>query len=336
MFFKHGVQMGVRLTQAKLNALADGDLSGKVIHPIFVHLAHLYGSMLLRRDPDDVPSSLYPDEELSYLTVILDALHSSSLETIDPVFRVRAHGLLALYFYYKRDVFPARDQMDNAARLIESEGLKIERVELGQASTMVAVGNLSRGTTRETIALMAAVSEEDEKRSILAHMVYVDRCAEALMKSAPQIPKRLDGEFMVLMVNSLPPCPPRVSDDILTLVDAIAQCESSFGSAQFGSYAYEQYLASVRDARLYATVEQMGSRYVAFDSRFSRLLRSSHLSTQLIRRFCIGTHSTRASSSVSLCYSPPSNSPLLECRSPSTITRASWPSNAAPSFSVPR
>lgn len=197
--------MGVRLTQAKLNALADGDLSGKVIHPIFVHLAHLWGSMLLKRDPDDVPSSLYPDEELSYLTVVLDGLRSLSVESIDPVFRVRAHGLLSLYFYYKRDVLPARDQMDIAARLIESEGLKIESVELGQASTMVAVGHLDRGTVRENIALMAAVSEEDERRSILAHMVYVDRSAEALMKSPPQIPTRLDGEYMVLMVRHPPP-----------------------------------------------------------------------------------------------------------------------------------
>lgn len=196
--------MGIRFTQSKLSALASGDLSNASIHPIFVHLAHLYGVLLTKRDPDDVPSSLYPEEELSYLSIILDILRSSAAEAMDPVFRVRAHGLLGLYFYYKRDLAPARDQMGIAGRLIDNGQLGFGSIEGKQSSVVVAVGTSDGGSGGQNIGLMAALDEEDEKRSILAHLVYVDRSAQALMKSESQIPNRLDGEFMVLMVRSLP------------------------------------------------------------------------------------------------------------------------------------
>lgn len=193
--------MGVRHTEAKAVALAKGDLSGDDIHPIFVHIAHLYGAMLKNRAPSAPPRSLYPEEEATYLFVVLDILRSPSFQIVNPFYRLRAHGLFALYFYYKQDIPPARDQMEIAKNLIECEDLHFDTNLKPSTYMYVAVGQWKNGGRVEDLTMMAAPDEEDEQRSILAHMLYIDRCAEALLRVEPQVPVRLDAEFMALMVS---------------------------------------------------------------------------------------------------------------------------------------
>ncbi|THU99254.1 hypothetical protein K435DRAFT_795039 [Dendrothele bispora CBS 962.96] len=180
IFLKHNLQLGLSLTQAKVDALRVGDLSGQIIHPILVYISHLWGFLFSQVDRTS-PSP----EETNYLQPILKILPTMTSDK-DVLPNIQAHCLTALYFYFKVQISTGRELLLKAIDIVQQQGLAPHVADDGF--------NFGENFSRNGIPLIA-VDDADEKRNALLQLFYIDRVSEMRLKLPSLLPKQLSDEF---------------------------------------------------------------------------------------------------------------------------------------------
>ncbi|KAF7312630.1 Zn(2)-C6 fungal-type domain-containing protein [Mycena indigotica] len=183
------VSQHLHLSPSKLSALAQGDLSGRAIHPTLVHAIDLL-SCLSSPPPQPFPEYEFEpsaaawgldSRETELLSLVRAALAPLSLEAApDAVTSVQLHVLLHAYYSLKRDFGSALGCISGAGSVL-----------VGQAGTIALRGgfcsmmgniNLDCGSDQD--------GEAEEVRAALAQVVFLDIQAQ-LVHGAPS---SLDGE----------------------------------------------------------------------------------------------------------------------------------------------
>lgn len=118
LFLKHQIQFGFHLRESKIDAIRNGDFSGRVIHPAMVHAAHLLGSLLWRVHTRTPVSVINEDVEIG-------AILNSLSDPPEPITLIIVYYLLAWYNLYLRQVDIGREYMGKAAQVIISHNMQL-------------------------------------------------------------------------------------------------------------------------------------------------------------------------------------------------------------------
>lgn len=188
--------MGLRMISEKLDAIARGDLSGALVHPIFIHLAHLLGCVFYM---DDLKRPVTPEIEASYFQLVEEMLSTVPV-TLTPVEHVQTCSLFTIYLFFKKRWSDAQSMGRRANDVIlqcdmhitlsayDAEAIALRRV---QRPPQGAYGHLQ------------AVDEVDEEKSALCYALYLDKIGQMMFSLPLCLPPHLDDEFRVLAVGLL-------------------------------------------------------------------------------------------------------------------------------------
>ncbi|KAG7449352.1 uncharacterized protein BT62DRAFT_929321 [Guyanagaster necrorhizus] len=175
IFFSHRAQLGVCLSDEKLFAVSRGDLSNSVVHPVMVHVAQLWGSLV-----QEESSYFRMLTESMQLQSVLDYLNDSR-EILPPTTSLQAHGIISLYYFTKGDVFKGREYLLKSAHLLMRHDLHLVR------SSHPTLSN-------DTITIPAT---EDEIGAIL-QVFYMDKAAHVQFRVPCLFHPELDSELYLL------------------------------------------------------------------------------------------------------------------------------------------
>lgn len=185
--------MGLRMIPAKLDAIARGDLSGLIVHPIFIHIAHLVGCLFHNHDSPQVGTSL----ETAYFQLAISALSSHNLSPLD---KLQAYTLLGTYLYLKHQFNDGWEMCRKANEVIVQYGMHIT------IPSAEAVASLrARGSEYQYGAYghLKAMDEEDERRSCLCHLLFMEMSSEIMIEMPVRIVPWLGDELRALTVSLL-------------------------------------------------------------------------------------------------------------------------------------
>ncbi|KAH7887278.1 hypothetical protein F5I97DRAFT_1806245 [Phlebopus sp. FC_14] len=183
LFIAHGLQLGLCLSNRKLDALRAGDLSGAVLQPAMVHIAHLWGHVLWQLKH----SVSRPDVELRLCNIAVDALTNTfQPPPSDTMTWLNAYALMGLYFFRRREICRGREFMLKASNAVLELNLHISFP-------------LFKEDTR--LHSTHGFDDAEEQIGVLCQLLYVDKSSELLLHVPPLFNSQLDTEFQAA-------CPP--------------------------------------------------------------------------------------------------------------------------------
>jgi hypothetical protein len=119
IFLAHRHQYGFWLPPLKLQALFRGDTLGAIVHPCLVHLAHLWGCLLLQ---EYEKSFTLAEVEDSYMYAAVSAIDEINC---DPIVLVQAYTLLLMYFFYRHSVPLGEEYTTKVAAVVKKYSLRL-------------------------------------------------------------------------------------------------------------------------------------------------------------------------------------------------------------------
>ncbi|KAJ7480822.1 hypothetical protein FB451DRAFT_1238529 [Mycena latifolia] len=188
LFLDNCWQYGLSVSPEKREAMARGDTSGAIVHPIFIPVCQLVGYLFASRSKSACWAHLKGQTagEVAQGQRVLQMLESPT-ETPDPLTCVQVYKLLAVYCAYKNDLRGYEEFLGNAGNL----ALRYD-VLLGLEESSALEGAMLAASPRGTV---------EEARSALAHMVYIEMAARIVMKVPPKLPPLLLAKFRRLAVQ---------------------------------------------------------------------------------------------------------------------------------------
>lgn len=178
----------------KLDAIVLGDVSGRNVHPVFIHIAHLLGCVFCRVEGDRISSNM----EGLYLDQTLKSLAHDG--TLPPSDCIQAYNLVGTYFYLRRRYGDGWAMGRKADEVIVRANLHIT---LSRPASAVALFRRPSASRYGVPLHLEALDAADEERSALCNMVYVDRGADILTSTPMCVHDGLDNEFRQLAVSSV-------------------------------------------------------------------------------------------------------------------------------------
>lgn len=132
---------------SKLDAIACGDISGLVVHPIFIHIAHTVGCLFLNHhtDSEDEEYDTVSELEAVYFRLALHALsdfegHRLSLSPLD---KVQAYTIIATYLYLKHHFNHGWGMLSKANEVLVKYGMHITIPSNSEA--MISASSMREG-----------------------------------------------------------------------------------------------------------------------------------------------------------------------------------------------
>ncbi|KAH9951341.1 hypothetical protein B0H21DRAFT_718585 [Amylocystis lapponica] len=168
LFLSHHGQLGVCLSQAKLEAIMVGDLSSTTVHPVLVHAAQLLGFRLWQEKTRTVYN---PGIEEGQLSLIKQAL----LNTVDPVTRLQVHCMLAFYFLLRQFMQEGHEQLVQAVRTVTENNMTFN------IQTEAPLQELS--------------SQAKEQICALCQLMYLEKAANLVLNDPPMLTVQYEHEF---------------------------------------------------------------------------------------------------------------------------------------------
>ncbi|KAF8191558.1 hypothetical protein K438DRAFT_895670 [Mycena galopus ATCC 62051] len=190
MFLVRRAQLGFILPAHKLNALVAGDLTGTIVHPVLVHVCHLWGYMLDYYLQNHT-WTYAPDkngDEVAQMRLILGSLRGMLGHPPDPLTSLMAYLSLSLYFYHKDDFGRGQEFLTVAGDLAFKHDLDL-----------AALANIPIDVDDTGTYSIIPVDDAGELRSSFSHLIYTAMAAEVVLKSPPFIDVRLLDKFDLLM-----------------------------------------------------------------------------------------------------------------------------------------
>ncbi|KAF7318773.1 hypothetical protein HMN09_00389600 [Mycena chlorophos] len=193
LFLEHVWRYGLNIGAAKRDAIALGDTSGRVVHPIYINVAQLIGYILANPHHSGGKCISYERTraEAAQAQIVFAYLREPDWDEgtgTDPLTYIQIYRLLAAYCTLKADRRGSREFVGNASNLM-----------LRHAELLVVDGNIGCTTAVTTQEL----TPDEEARSALSHLVYLEAVAGTILKEdhAPQLPPAMLAKFMALSAS---------------------------------------------------------------------------------------------------------------------------------------
>lgn len=172
---------------AKLNAIARGDMSGLVLHPIFIHVAHLIGCLFYHHTSEESSEQLYA----VHLHHVLDVL--SSLPMASALEQLQVYTLIGTFFYLRHQLHDGWSMIHKANEIVAQYGLHVPF----PSAEAVAIFMERDGP----YVHLQATDEADELRSFLCHLSFIDKGSEIMISMPVGLVPWLEEELTTITVS---------------------------------------------------------------------------------------------------------------------------------------
>ncbi|KAJ7118920.1 hypothetical protein C8R44DRAFT_789641 [Mycena epipterygia] len=190
MFLSKGSQIGFMLPAHKLSAIAAGDMSGKVVHPVLVHVCHLWGYMLDYQQQNNT-WTYAPDnnsDEVAQMRLVLGSLAGMLGPAPNPVTTLLTYFSVSLYFFHKGDFNRGQEFLTVASNTAMTHDLDL-----------AALANIPVEGENKGMYSLYPLTDADELRSAYSHLIYLGTSAQVVLTAPPVIDPRLLEKFDLLM-----------------------------------------------------------------------------------------------------------------------------------------
>ncbi|KAJ7273052.1 hypothetical protein C8J57DRAFT_1715348 [Mycena rebaudengoi] len=192
LFLQIAPTYGFRLSLKKLDAIAKGDMTGLVVHPVLVHVCHLWGYFLdfLERTGTLVGFESESEEELTHMRLIKGSLNGMFGPTPNPVISILTCTTVSLYFF-KQGLLNRGQEFFAAA----------SKVALEHDIDLRCLANVSSGEIDQEDQEFSVLpsNDADEMRAVFSHLIYVATAFHLLMEKPLLVDARLVDKFRDLM-----------------------------------------------------------------------------------------------------------------------------------------
>ncbi|KAJ6500690.1 hypothetical protein C8R45DRAFT_978636 [Mycena sanguinolenta] len=188
-------QFGFALPAHKLSALIAGDLSGTIVHPVLVHLCHLWGYMLEYYEQNQTwtyaPGK--NGDEVAQMRLILGSLNGMLGPAPTPVTSLITYLSMSLYFFHKNDFSRGQEFLTVAGDTVLKHDLDL-----------AALANIPSGAENNGTYSIVPLDESGELRSAFSHLVYTAVAANVVLTAPSLLDTRLLDNFDLLMNTHVP------------------------------------------------------------------------------------------------------------------------------------
>ncbi|KAJ7824980.1 hypothetical protein B0H14DRAFT_2821906 [Mycena olivaceomarginata] len=195
LFLHQAWYYGLNLNLEKRAAIACGDYSGSVIHPVFIPVSQLIGYVLASQDQSERFAYLrghWPEREAGQCDLVLALLDppaTSETPVPDPLTNIQVYNLLALYSARRNDVRGLNEFLGNAGNIALRH-----HIELGLDDSSPVVPTVGEGLPQGVL---------QEGRSALAQLVYLDVAIKVIRNHPPLMPSVMLAKFRRLAVKNI-------------------------------------------------------------------------------------------------------------------------------------
>ncbi|KAJ7700889.1 hypothetical protein B0H17DRAFT_214881 [Mycena rosella] len=192
LFLSKRLQFGFVLPIHKLEAVTNGDLSGTVVHPVLVHVSHLWGYMLdyYERYETWIYAPDKNGDEVTQMRLILGSLAGMLGPAPDAVTTLFTYLSVSLYFFHKADFSRGQEFLSVASTTAMTNDLDL-----------AALGSIPVEEEAKGLYSLHPISDADELRSTFSHLIYVGVSAQVVLTAPPVLDPRILEKFD-LMLNS--------------------------------------------------------------------------------------------------------------------------------------
>ncbi|KAJ7144927.1 hypothetical protein C8R43DRAFT_1013515 [Mycena crocata] len=190
LFLSKRLQFGFILSTRKLEALIVGDDSGVSVHPVLIHVCHLWGYMFDYYERAHT-WTYAPDkngDEVAQMRLILGSIAGMLGPPPDAVTTLLTYVAVSLYFFHKADFSRGQEFL-----LVASNTAITHDIDLA-ALTSVSSENDIKG-----MYSIDPLNDADELRSVFSHLIYVAVSAQVVLTAPSVIDPRLLEKFDLLM-----------------------------------------------------------------------------------------------------------------------------------------
>ncbi|KAJ7273068.1 hypothetical protein C8J57DRAFT_265349 [Mycena rebaudengoi] len=187
LFLQAAPTYGFSLSLKKLDAIAKGDMTGLVVHPVLVHVCHLCGYLvdLLKRTGTSVRFEI--EEESRHMRLIQGSLDGMFGPAPNPVISILTCTTVALYFLRKMQLDRAQEFLAVASKTVFEHDIDL-----------ACLANVSSGEIDQEFSVLPS-NDADEMRAVFSHLIYVATALHLLVRSSLLVDARLVDKFRLLM-----------------------------------------------------------------------------------------------------------------------------------------
>ncbi|KAJ7067211.1 hypothetical protein C8F01DRAFT_1120649, partial [Mycena amicta] len=191
------LQFGFVLSAHKLRAVMLGDMSASVVHPVLVHVCHLWGAMLDYCETNQTwtYATGKHGDEVRHMQLVLGCIAGMLGPPPDAATMLMAYLSLSLYFFHKQDFGRGQDFLELACDTALCNNMDMAVL----ASTPIN----DRGAGQGGMYSLLPLTEADELRSVYSKLIWVALSSKIVLGTPYEIDQRLLAAFERLVPTQL-------------------------------------------------------------------------------------------------------------------------------------
>ncbi|KAJ7272919.1 hypothetical protein C8J57DRAFT_262240 [Mycena rebaudengoi] len=292
LFLQAAPQYGFSLSEKKLDAIAKGDMTGLVVHPVLVHVCHLWGYLLDFRKQTGTSVHFRAEEESTYMRLIQGSLDGKFGPAPNPVTSLITYTTVSTYFFKKTHLDRGEEFLAAASKTV-----------LEYDMDLACLGNVfSDKIDQDQRFSVFPSNDADEMRAAFSHLIFVGSVVHILVKSPLVVDARLMDKFSLLMST-------RVATHVdmnfmraksIRLFAETRQLTSTWNGSALGSSSpilwFERYWKLIEQIHSHIALLQPASLKVSFIPDYRTIGLALKLSTILALAALADLHATFAPS----------------------------------------
>jgi hypothetical protein len=165
-------------------------MTGLVVHPVLVHVCHLWGYLLDLLKQTRTLVGFDIEEESTHMGLIQGSLDGMFGPAPNPVTSLLTYMTVSLYFFHKGHIDRGQEFLAAASKTALEHVIDLAPLPLG---------NVFSGETDQEFSVLPS-DDADENRAAFSHLIYIGTVAPLLVKTPPVVDVRLLDRFSLLMV----------------------------------------------------------------------------------------------------------------------------------------
>ncbi|KAJ7272890.1 hypothetical protein C8J57DRAFT_261211 [Mycena rebaudengoi] len=295
LFLQAAPQYGFSLTQKKLDAIAKGDMSGLVVHPVLIHVCHLWGYLLdfLKRSRTSI--SFEFEAESAYMQLIQGSLNGMFGPAPNPVTSLITYTTVSTYFFKKA-------RLDRGEEFLAAAS----KTALEYDMDLACLGTVDSDKTLDQVQGFSVFpsNDADEMRAAFSHLIYVGSAVHMTVKNPLVVDARLMDKFSLLMstqvathvdMNFMRAKSVRLFAETLQLT-SIWNGSALGSSSESPTLWFERYWKLIEQIHSHISLLQPASLKVSFIPDYRTIALALKLSTILALAALADLHATFAPS----------------------------------------
>ncbi|KAJ7273059.1 hypothetical protein C8J57DRAFT_1467454 [Mycena rebaudengoi] len=186
LFLQAAPQVGFSLSLKKLDAIAKGDMTGLVVHPVLVHVSHLWGYFLDFQIQNGTLVRFEIEEESAHMRLIQGSLNGMFGPAPTPITSLITYNTVSTYFFKKGLLNRGQEYLAAASK-----------VALEHDMDLACLGTVYSEKIDQGFSVFPN-NDDDEMRAIFSHLIYIGTATHLVKLSPLVVDARLVDTFNLL------------------------------------------------------------------------------------------------------------------------------------------